>query len=91
MRKYGNSVNKLLQFSGKVNDQFYPDLNGFIEFLFHELQGKVPEVKSLGYSAKSSVRSVISAIVRIDNMPEGQHPIVYQFMKSVFTKEGLMA
>ena len=64
-------------------DPLYPSLNVFLNFLLKNFQG-VGDKEGLGYSAINTLRSAVSAIAKIDNVPAGKHPMVSRFMKAVF-------
>lgn len=57
---------------------FQTSVDIFLEFLF-ELYDS-----GLGYSVLNTARSAVSSILKIDNLPAGEHSMVKRFVKGVF-------
>ena len=58
-------------------------MNDVLEFLLCLFLGDTTH-PPLGYSGINTARSALSAILTIDQVPVGQHPLVKRFMKAVF-------
>ena len=59
---------------------FHPPLSYLLNYFLHEFS----RVEGRNYSSMNTIRSAISAIVSIGNIPAGRHPLVCRFMKAVF-------
>ena len=64
--------------SGRKCDALSPTIGEVLDFLtdLHK--------SGLGYSAMNTARSALSSIIKIDNIPAGQHPLVKRFLRAVF-------
>ena len=79
--QYGTYHQRWLSFcsAGTINP-IQPSVNDVLEFLYQQYS------LGIGYSALNTARSALSAIISINNVPVGQIPIVYRFMKGVFNE-----
>ena len=67
---------------GREVNPFQPPINLLLDYLLQEF--KKEEGRS--YSSMNTIRSAISSIARIDDVPAGAHPLVTRFMRAVFQK-----
>ena len=65
---------------GRKIGPFQPPIGLLLEYLLQEFKKE----KGRSYSSMNLLRSAISAIATIDNVPAGRHPLVCRFMKAVF-------
>lgn len=65
---------------GRKIGPFQPPIGHLLEYLLQEFKKE----KGRSYSSMNLIRSAISAIATIDNVPAGRHPLVCRFMKAVF-------
>ena len=79
-KQYIGYVKKWLQFCGeKAHSPIHPSVAVVLDFLtelFHK--------DKLGYSALNTARSALSAFVKVEGVPVGQHELVIRFMKGAF-------
>ena len=61
-------------------DPLSPSIAEVIDFLVELFDANI------GYSDLSTARSALSNIIKIDNNPVGEHPLVVRFMKGVFNE-----
>lgn len=61
-------------------DPFRPSVDFLLDFLLQEFKKETGR----SYSTMNTIRSAISSIAFINELPAGQHPLVKRFMKAVF-------
>ncbi len=79
IKNYDCQLKKWLYYCTNLNiDPFHPTVGVVLSYLKSLFDA------GLSYSAIGTARSALSHIIKFDNAPVGQHPLVKIFMKSVF-------
>ena len=70
--------------SGRGVSAFCPPVNCLLEFLLWEYESGRSDGSKRAFRSMGVIRSAISSIASIDNLPAGKNPFVSRFMSAVF-------